>query len=219
MATINQIEYITKVKDKIKEPILIIGSKIYDYDARNIESELNKLGFSDITGIDIFEGVGVDYVVDITNENSEFFKEKKEYYNTVICMEVLTHVPYPWLAGKNINHVTSNDSCVIVSECFVRKFSRMPTDYWRFTYDSFKILFSDFIFDETLAMKSLTRAKVSCLENFNNEIYQIMHERGNNESLIAYYIRSFHRKYFGGKIFAVSRILPEQTFYALGIKK
>jgi hypothetical protein len=36
MATVNQIEYILSIQDKIKEPILIMGSKIYENDDRNI---------------------------------------------------------------------------------------------------------------------------------------------------------------------------------------
>ena len=219
MATVNQIEYILKVKDKIKEPILIIGSKIYDYDARNIETVLRELGFNEIIGTDIFEGEGVHVVADICDANNSFFNEKRDYFNTVFCMEILTHVKYPWLAGNNINTLARKDGHVIMSECFVRKFSRMPKDYWRFTYDCFPILCTDFDFIDELAMKSLTRAKVADLVPFNNSFFQVMHEKAENESTIGFYLRKVHRKFFGGKLFKVSRLLPEQTFYAIGKKR
>lgn len=218
MATINQIEYIYKIKEKIKEPILIIGSKIYDYDARNIETVLRELGFNEIIGIDISEGEGVHVIADICDVNNSFFNEKKQYFNTVFCMEILTHVKYPWLAGNNINSLTSKNGHVIMSECFVRKFSRMPKDYWRFTYDCFAILCEGFSFIDELAMKSLTRAKVADLVPFNNDIFEIMHERAQGESCFGFYLRKAHRKFFGGKFFKVSRLLPEQTFYAIGKK-
>ena len=219
MATVNQIEFIHSVKDKIKEPILIIGSKIYEYDARNIETTLRELGFKEIIGVDIFDGVGVTVVADICDLNYPYFIEKKSYFNTVFCMEILTHVAQPWLVGSNINNLTSKNGHVIMSECFVRKFSRMPKDYWRFTYDSFAILCSGFDFIDSLAMKSLTRAKVADLVPFDNAIFQIMHDQTLDEHKIGHYMRSLHRKFFGGKLFKVSRLLPEQTFYAIGKKR
>lgn len=219
MATINQIEYILKVKENIKEPILIIGSKIYDYDARNIELVLKENGFTDITGVDIFEGEGVHVVADVCDVKHPFFLEKKNYFNTVFCMELLTHVKFPWLVGKNINSLIQKNGHVIISECFVRKFSRMPKDYWRFTYDSFAILCDEFDFNDELAMKSLTRAKAAELIPFDNTIFEIMHEQTEDESKLGYFLRKIHRKLFGGKLFQVSRLLPEQTFYAIGKKR
>lgn len=219
MATINQIEFILSIQDKIKEPILIMGSKVYDYDARNIESVLRELGFVEIIGVDIFEGEGVHVIADACDIEHPYFIEKKGYFNTVICMELLTHLKYPWLVGKNINNITKQNGHVIISECFVRKFTRMPSDYWRFTYDGFAILFDEFDFITNLAMKSLTRAKVPDLVPFDNTIFEIMHHKSHGESKIGYYLRSIHRKFFGGKLFKVSRLLPEQTFYAIGKKR
>jgi hypothetical protein len=95
----------------------------------------------------------------------------------------------------------------------------MPTDYWRFTYDSFTVLFDEFDLIDDLAMKSLTRAKIADLVPFDNAIFEIMHDQTPDEHKIGHYLRSLHRKFFGGKLFKVSRLLPEQTFYAIGKKR
>ena len=59
----NQIKYIRDNKGKIKEPILIVGSKEYEFDTYNFFLELNDLGYTDITGIDIQGGNGVDIII------------------------------------------------------------------------------------------------------------------------------------------------------------
>ena len=219
MATINQIAYLEIVKYKIKEPILIVGSKIYDYDAKDIESYLNLIGFKDCIGIDIESGKGVNVVANVCDIEHPFFTEKENYFNTVICMEIMTHTPKPWLVGQNIDRVSTSNASLIVSECFVRKISRMPSDYWRFTHDAFKVLFENFKFDEALAMKSLTRTKKADLMPYDDAIFQIMHEKNEYESNLSFFIRKVHRKLFDKKIFQVSRLLPEQTFYAFATKR
>lgn len=219
MATVNQIEYTKLIQDKIKEPILIMGSKQYHYDACNLTKTLKRQGFNEIVGVDIFDGEEVDVVADISDLKHPFFVEKHSYFNTIFCMEVLTHVKKPWLVGKNINNLIKENGHVIMSECFVRKFSRMPKDYWRFTYDSFSIICDGFEFLDEYAMKSLTRAKTADLVPLENSIFTVTHERADQESLIGFYLRRIHRKIFGGKMFKVSRLLPEQTFYGIGKKK
>jgi hypothetical protein len=219
MATVNQIEFILKVREKIKEPILIMGSKMYDYDAHNIETCLRKLGFKEIVGVDLFEGEGVHVVADICDLAHPFFVEKQSFFNTVFCMEVITYVKHPWLVGKNIENLTNKDGHVIMSECFVRKLSRMPKDYWRLSYDSFSVICNEFDFLDKLAMKSLTRSKVPDLVPLNDDPFEIVHEKAMGENIIGYHLRRVHRKFFGGKLFKVSRLLPEQTFYAIGKKR
>ena len=46
----NQINFIKLNKDLITTPILIIGSKEYDFDEYNYIQELNRLGFDDGDG-------------------------------------------------------------------------------------------------------------------------------------------------------------------------
>jgi len=219
MATINQIAFIETIKNKIKEPILIVGSKTYNYDYMSLNKYLNQNNFTDITGIDIVDGTDVDIIADMTVLNNPYFIEKSRYFNTVFCMEVITHVNKPWLLGKNIYNMTNKNGILIVSECLVRKITRMPKDYYRFTFEGLAAIYEGFEMVENSFTKSLTRAKKTAIEPYNNQIFEIFHTKTNDESRIGIILRKIHRKFFGGKLFEVSRLLPEQTFYAIAIKK
>jgi hypothetical protein len=219
MATINQIAFLETIKNQIKEPILIVGSKTYDYDYMSLNKFLNANNFNDITGIDILEGNDVDVIADMTNLENPYFIEKTGYFNTVFCMEVITHVDKPWLLGKNIFNMTKQGGKLIASECFVRKITRMPKDYYRFTFDGLAVIYEGFEFIENHKMKSLTRSKINDVEAYNNSVYEIFHNKTNDENGFGNIIRRFHRKFFGGKLFKISRLMPEQTFYGIAVKR
>lgn len=218
MATINQIKFLNLNKDSIKEPVLIIGSKQYDFDRENIKSSLEKLGLRDITGLDISPGEGVDYVVDITDSTSEFVKNHKEFYMTIICMEVLTNVRNPFDAASVLISMLKKNGVMILSECFVRKISKIPVDLWRFTYDGTKELFAGLTFDDSKAMMSLIREKKERLLPLQYPLPQILASKHPDEKSMGYLIRRIHRKYFAGGIFSISRLFPETTIYSVAKK-
>lgn len=218
MATRNQISFIEINKEFISEPILLVGSKQYEYDKENLQSCLKKLGFKDITGIDLFEGEGVDYAVDITDGSSDFVKNHLEFFSTIICMEVLTNVRNPFKASENIISMMRNGGTAILSECYVRKISKMPVDLWRFTYDGTKELFSGLTFQDNRAMISLTRDKVEKLMPLKYPLPQLISEKHEDESNIGFMIRRIHRKFFGKGIFKISRLMPETTIYSIAKK-
>ncbi|MEO8209367.1 MAG: hypothetical protein ABI840_02310 [bacterium] len=218
MATRNQINFISLNKELIKEPILIVGSKIYEYDNENIKSRLLEFGFKDITGIDLFEGEGVDHMVDITDSESDFVKKNREFFLTIICMEVLTHVKNPFYAAENMITLLKRNGTAILSECYVRKISKMPVDLWRFTYDGTKELFSKLVFEDSKAMISLTRDKKEKLIPLSYPLPQVISAKHPDESQIGYFIRRLHKKYFADGIFKLSRLLPEITIYSIARK-
>lgn len=219
MATGNQISFIKLNKALISEPILIIGSKQYDFDKENIKTSLHELGFKDITGIDIIEGEGVDYIVDITDVNSDFIKSYQGNFSTVICMEVLTHVRNPFNASQSIVTLLNSSGTAILSECYVRKITKMPLDLWRFTYDGIKELFSQLTFDDSKAMVSLTREKNEKLLPLKYPLPQLLAQKHSDESGMGYFLRRIHRKFFAGGLFKISRLLPETTIYSIAKKK
>lgn len=218
MATKNQIKFLEINTDLIKEPVLIVGSKLYDFDKEDIKSCLEKSGLKDITGVDLFAGEGVDHVLDITDTQSDFVSEHTEFYSTIICMEILTNVSNPFKASENITNMLKKGGAAIFSECFVRKISKMPVDLWRFTYDGTKLLFSGLAFDDSRARISLTREKEANLTKLMSPLPQLLHERHKDESGTGYLLRRIHRKYFAKGIFKISRLLPETTIYSVAKK-
>lgn len=218
MATRNQISFLCLNKESINEPILIVGSKQYDFDKENIRERLQEFGFKDITGIDLFEGEGVDFATDITNSEEEFIKNHNGFFSTVICMEILTHVKNPFIAAENLISLLKAGGRIILSECYVRKISKMPVDLWRFTYDGTKELFKKLSFDDTKAMISLTREKTERLLPLKYPLPQVLAEKHPDEGSAGYFLRRLHRKYFAGGIFKISRLLPEITIYSIAKK-
>ena len=89
---------------------------------------LTDIGLKAITGIDIIEGEGVDFVADIIDSSSEFILNHREAFNTVICMEVMTHVKNPFEAANNLMSMLKPEGTMVLSECYVRKFSMIPVD-------------------------------------------------------------------------------------------
>lgn len=218
MATPSQIGYLKTNLDSIKNPILIVGSKQYDFDKMNIRKFLIENGKRLITGIDISEGDGVDEVVDITQSDSEFVKKNKKHFNTILCMEIMTHVKNPFAAADNMTKMMADNGTAIFSECFVRKISKMPADYWRFTYDGTKTLFSGLVFDDSKAMISLTREKEEALYPLKHPFPQILTEKHQDESGMGFFLRRLHRKFFSKGIFRISRFFPEITIYSIARK-
>jgi hypothetical protein len=219
MAHKNQIEFIKRQLADIREPILIIGSKIYDYDAFDLAEELRKSGYNDITGMDISDGPGVDFVGDITDSSLAFFSHKQNHYNTIICMEVLTNVKNPFIAAFNVDIILGRGGLIILSECYVRKLSRMPVDYWRFTYDGLKQLFDGYFFKDEKACYSVLRQKDATLKIFEGSFEEIRNfERHKEESRFSWFARKLIFRFLSNGVFKISRLLPEQTIYAIGIK-
>ncbi len=219
MATRNQVSFIEINKEYISEPVLLVGSKQYEYDKENLQNCLKKLGFSDITGIDLFEGEGVDHAVDITDGSSGFIQNHKEYFSTIICMEVLTNVKNPFKASENIIAMLKKGGTAIMSECYVRKISKMPIDLWRFTYDGTKELFSGLDFQDYRAMISLTREKEDRLLPLKYPLPQLLSEKHEDESSFGFFLRRMHRKFFSKGIFKISRLMPETTIYSIAKKQ
>lgn len=219
MAHKNQIEFIKRQAAHIQEPILIIGSKLYDYDPFDLDSELKKMGFTGITGIDIATGPGVDEVVDITDTSSGFIQSHQNYFNTIICMEVLTNVTHPFKAAYNANGMLKHGGTIILSECFVRKLSRMPVDYWRFSYDGLKQLFEGYTFKDNQASYAVLRQKDARLQPFIGNFEEFRNfEQHKDESRLAWIVRMIAFKFLAKGPFKISRMLPEQTIYAIGTK-
>ncbi len=220
MPTPMHISFVKENKTLIREPILIVASKIYDYDQEDYRARLEEWGFQNITGIDLDEGEGVDQVVDITDIGNEFIVRHEGYFATILCMEILTNVCNPFAASENVTRMLKKTGMVFLSECIVRKISRMPVDLWRFTYEGFKVLFSDLQFEDQRAKMFYTRKKKSTeLSPLSKNLPEILTDAKHaDESQIGFLLRRIHRKFFAGGIFRLTRFLPETTICAVAKK-
>ena len=106
----------------------------------------------------------------------------------------------------------------ILSECYVRKISKMPVDLWRFTYDGTKELFSRLSFDDSKAMISLIREKDDRLLPLLILFHRFFRKSIVMKSTLGYMMRRIHRKYLSKGIFGLSRLLPEITIYSIAAK-
>jgi len=218
MPDLNHIKYLTINKKDIKEPILIIGSKEYDFDKLNFLHEFKKLGYENITGIDIQSGPGVDLVLDVCNAKDIFFNKYEEYFNTVICMQTLYAVSNPFDAAENISKIMNDKATLFFSDVFIHKIHRIPQDYWRFSYDAHKVLFKTLVFDDKKVKISITRYnKLSNLEYPFPEF--LKHHKNKGESSLAFFIRKINRKLFSVGLLNLSRLLPELSIFSIAYKK
>jgi hypothetical protein len=218
LATKNQLRFLQDNRDVIRDPVLIVGSKQYEFDKGDIRKSLTDIGLIAITGIDIIEGEGVDFVADIIDSSSEFIIDHREAFNTVVCMEVMTHVKNPFEAAKNLMSMLKPGGTMVLSECYVRKISKMPLDLWRFTYDGTKQLYSILRFDDDRARISLTRDKGENLMPLKYPLPQVLPEKHPDETEIGYFLRRLHKKFFAKGIFEISRLFPETTIYSIAMK-
>lgn len=220
MPTQGHIEFVKRNRELIKEPILIIASRIYDYDQERLQDHLKQWGFSDFIGIDLLPGEGVDEVVDVTDSKSKFWQKYQNHFETVFCLELWTYVKQPFVAANLINTVIRKNGSVFLSESTTRKKSRMPVDLWRFTLEGLQTLFDGFEFDDARTAMFYTRSKDSNpLLPYKYDLPEIRSDqRHPDESALGFLLRRFHRKFLARGVFSLSRFMPENTICAVGKK-
>jgi len=219
MPNLTQYEYIENNIDKVSEPIVIIGSKLYDYDNYDYTELFKTNGFKEIVGIDISEGKNVDVIADITDLNDAYFDKKQSYYNTVICMSVLMYVNNPFDAAINISKISRQGATLYLSEPFIHKSTAMPVDNWRFTFHSLGIIFKQFEFNESLFQCSFTRSNIvfKSLRDASTEL--LFYKRHIDEHWLAFIIRRVSLKLFTKGFFKISRLMPEISIFAIARKR
>jgi SAM-dependent methyltransferase len=90
-------------------------------------------------GLELEAGPGVDVVGD-----ARALPFADESFDTVLATEVIEHVRQPNDMVSEIHRVLKPGGHAILSSPFVWKLHRWPQDYWRFTDDSFALLFKNF---------------------------------------------------------------------------
>jgi hypothetical protein len=146
MGDSNQVEWVRSLRDRIRGPVIEIGSRHYapesSMDYRSICQGL------EFIGVDITPDVNVDVVADLTQD---FVLVDRALggrrFQTVICCSVLEHVPDVFAMAANMTRLTGRDGVLFLSVPFTWRYHGYPKDYWRFTPDAIEFLFPEFAFD------------------------------------------------------------------------
>jgi len=110
---------------------LIVGSRVYH------DKEDRRLRYSDVVGVDMLDGPGVDRVLDLEDELPDDLGQ----FDHVECMSVLEHSRRPWLMAANIERLMAPGATVFVSVPFMWRIHAYPSDYFRLTPEGVKVLF------------------------------------------------------------------------------
>lgn len=132
---------------EIKGRILDVGCGEKPY-----EQWLNSAELKEYIGIDIFPGPKVDRV--ITPGNSLPFKD--DYFDAIICTQVLEHVPDIENVLNEIYRVLKPGGRLIVSMPFIYNAHGAPHDYRRFSLDGINLLF----FEQYKIIESKKQGKI-----------------------------------------------------------
>jgi hypothetical protein len=122
----------------IKGPIYEFGSFITE--GQEVGADIRSIfPGKEYYGTDFRPGHGVDTVLDLHN-----IALPNNAVKTVICLETLEHVEYPWKAMEEIHRITNSNGIVIISSSMNLPIHNYPFDYWRFTPESFRSLLKQF---------------------------------------------------------------------------
>lgn len=221
MPTPGHIEFINQNRDLIREPILIIASRIYEFDRERLQDHLKQWGFPNFLGIDLVPGEGVDQTLDVTDSSAEFWRRYQNHFETVFCLELWTYVRQPFTAANLITGIIRQNGSLFLSESPTRKVSRMPVDLWRFTFEGLKTLFPSFDFDGNRTSMFYTRSKEkNPLRAYHEELPEVLSDKRHpDENSIGFTLRRLHRRLFAKGVFRLSRFLPETTVCTVGKKR
>jgi SAM-dependent methyltransferase len=119
-------------------PILEIGS--YQVEGQKDIADIRPF-FSGrpYIGVDVRPGPGVDQVADV-----ESLPHADASIGTVIALSTFEHVPHFWRGLEEIYRVLRPDGALFISCPFNVHIHNYPSDYWRFTPESFEILLRDY---------------------------------------------------------------------------
>lgn len=122
----------------IKEPVYEFGS--FQVTGQEGFADLRPLfpGL-EYVGCDYRPGPGVDKVLDLHKIDLP-----SESVGTVLILETLEHVEFPWKAMEEIFRILRPGGIVVMSSVMDMPIHSYPHDYWRFTPEAFQSLLGDF---------------------------------------------------------------------------
>ena len=119
---------------------LIVGSRVYH------DKEDRRLRYSNVVGVDMLSGPGVDRVLDL----EEGLPGDLGLFDHVECMSVLEHSRRPWLLAANVEQLMAPGATIFVSVPFMWRIHAYPSDYFRLTPEGVKVLFPEIIWQSVM---------------------------------------------------------------------
>lgn len=115
---------------------LIAGSKVYP------GREDRRKRYEKVIGVDDLPGEGVDAVL---NLETPYILGSLSIttFSHIDCISVLEHTPRPWLVAKNLEEALGEEGTIFITVPFIWREHAYPDDYWRFTKEGLKSLFTD----------------------------------------------------------------------------
>ncbi len=147
MGSAAQLLFIEQHVERFEGPFLEAGSKDYGntQDLRSLFSgkdDTDSDSCSDYVGIDMFDGPGVDVMVDLTGDFASIDKSLGgRRFGTIFCLSVLEHCENPFSMSENIVRLLAPGGKVCVSVPFAFRLHAYPDDFWRFTPSGVRKLF------------------------------------------------------------------------------
>lgn len=112
---------------------LIVGSRVYPG-----REDRRKL-YDNVVGIDMLEGPGVDFVVDLEEPLHSDALHGTAHH--IECRSVLEHSRRPWLLAANLEMLLAPGGTLDLSVPFVWRVHAYPSDYFRYTVEGVRSLF------------------------------------------------------------------------------
>ena len=113
----------------------VVGSNLYDTKEED-RRQLYPLSL----GIDMVAGPTVDVVMNLEDSLREEFKGA---FAHVDCLSVLEHSRRPWQVCKSMEQMLSEQGTILISVPFIWRVHAYPDDYFRFTVNGVKSMFSN----------------------------------------------------------------------------
>ena len=135
--------------------VIEVGSKYVNGSASHLAKLLKPAKY---VGTDISAGDCVDDVVPVENLVTTYGKNS---FDTVISTEMLEHV-FDWRMGiQNMKDIVKPGGFLIITTCAKGfPYHAYPYDFWRFSIEDFKKIFSDF---DIISLKEIERCSVFIL--------------------------------------------------------